>query len=78
MLGIALIAVGQLRDGQEQANPAAGKVATDEGTEGNENAELVESGAASHGTPQANAGEGIDPAEGTNPDEGTSNNTDRG
>lgn len=78
VLGIALIAVGQLRDGQEQANPAAGKVATDEGTEGNENAELVESGAASHGTPQANAGEGIDPAEGTNPDEGTSNNTDRG
>lgn len=78
MLGIALIAVGQLRDGQEQANPADGKVATDEGTEGNENAELVESGAASHGTPQANAGEGIDPAEGTNPDEGTSNNTDRG
>lgn len=78
VLGIALIAVGQLRDGQEQANPAAGKVATDEGTEGNENAELVESGAASHGTPQANAGEGIDPAEGTTPDEGTSNNTDRG
>ena len=65
VLGIALIAVGQLRDQQEQANPAAGEFAAGEGVEGNENAELVESGAAPHGAAQANADEGFNPAEGT-------------
>ena len=75
VLGIALIAVGQLRDQQEQANPAAGEIATDEGAEGNENAELVESGAAAHGAgvhgaQQTNAGGGISPAEGTPTDRG--------
>lgn len=81
VLGIALIAVGQLRDQQEAtevtgadtqdpADPGAG-----EGTAGAPNDALAESGAlteagaAAHGTPRSDAGKGINPAEGTTPTE---------
>lgn len=71
VLGIALIAVGQLREQQEATevtgadtqDPAG--LGTGESTAGATNGALVESGAAVHGTPRSDAGNGINPAEGT-------------
>ncbi|CAQ05847.1 hypothetical protein cu1888 [Corynebacterium urealyticum DSM 7109] len=84
VLGIALIAVGQLRD-QQEATEVTGADIQDPAALGNgestagatngaltESGALTETGAAVHGTPQSVAGEGIN-----NPAEGPTN-TERG